>query len=51
MKNVNKNVNIIQPLRQLNPKTLLTSNISTLKTYRNLSEDERWTGRDYIPCG
>ena len=48
-KYVNKNVNIIQPITTIISKNLLTFNISTVKTYRNLSEDVRWTGRDLNP--
>jgi hypothetical protein len=45
-KNVNKNVNIFQPITAIKSKNILTFTNSTLKTYRNLSENERWTGRD-----
>ena len=32
-------------------KNLLTFFILVHKSYRNLSSEERRTGRDYIPCG
>lgn len=36
---------------RLGAEIMLTSDIFRLKSYRNLSHVERWTGREYIPCG
>jgi hypothetical protein len=34
-------------LSELDPENLLASNGFTVKTYHNLANEMRWTGRDY----